>query len=200
MPANDILNGAHLLKNAINPKWCKSGPNRISGDYLPNIQNTNQAHQIVPNNFAVWLRFGTPLPPNANMNCWEAIMYAAYAGGLVDRHRLEVAHRAAAQAARRAQINKDEVYLKFLMEAVFGYGDFVPRPNNINLPGDIIFVDGYMEPCKHVMLGCGGSWVWSHDMIDLYAPTDNFVRTDWIRYLYRPFLGNYTVRYIAFPF
>jgi hypothetical protein len=118
------------------------------------------------NAFYAWILYDKPSPPNANMNCYEYIVYTAIQSG-----------RASKMAVRKAlidtiaEIDREERWsldhvLSRLFETELGYDpshllwDGVvngkPVKGSLEVPrGAIVFIDGL----KHVCMGIGGTRV-----------------------------------------
>lgn len=147
--------------------WVPAGPAERTS-FASETTNGGEA-----DHFAYWLNRGRNEPDHtANMNCWEAVFFAAYKAGLVSIHRLRLIHGKATMAARATTAF---AYFDSLTDSL-GYQNSFKYAPSIGLcpnPGDIVF----FERDHHVALcvETGASTIvmshWKH-------PRDGFRRYD----------------------
>ncbi|MGH2691431.1 MAG: hypothetical protein ACRDHM_02905 [Actinomycetota bacterium] len=113
-----------------------------------------------PNDFARWMLALGPEPDETStMNCWEAVLFMGYRGGLVTLGRLREIHNDASQAARNAGTTKEyydrlEKRMYSGTRQAFVYDPHAADVGSPDIPtGSIIFIDGL----GHVLLGTGGT-------------------------------------------
>lgn len=135
------------------------------------------ATENTTNAFAVWMNGGAPpSSSSAVMNCWEAIMFAAWTAGLVSESRLRQIHTDAAAAGKAA--SSAGPYYAHLYTALGGPGSVLGSTTD-PARGDLVFFD---FP-DHVVLATGtrntagerevmSLWVFPPD-----ATATNFVST-----------------------
>jgi len=149
--------------------WVPGGP-KYKGE-TSTFHLTKKTSEGKTNRFVSWIKGGGNEPDrNANMNCWEAVFFAAFKAGLVNLGRLRQIHD---QATLAAQGKSALQYFDSLTDSL-GYQNsfpFVPSVGLCPSPGDIVFVDRH----EHVALcvGIGADIIvmshWKH-------PKDSFHR------------------------
>lgn len=161
--ARRLVNAAEQLEGWFH--WVPAGP----------AEGTSFARETTTegeaDDFAYWLNRGRNEPgAKANMNCWEAVFFAAYKAGILSIHRLRLIHGKATMAARTTN---GFAYFNSLTDSL-GYQNSFPYVPSVGLcpsPGDIVF----FERDHHVALCVeGGSSIivmshWKH-------PKDGFRR------------------------
>ena len=145
--------------------WVKSGPTEAK--YVPR-EKTSEGET---NDFVVWLHGrGNEPTREANMNCWEAVFFAAYKAGLISIAKLRTIHIKATMAGKA-----DATYFHSLTDSL-GYKNsfpYVPSVSLTPLPGDIVFIDREY----HVAL-CVANGLRITVMSHWYIPRDGFNRYD----------------------
>jgi hypothetical protein len=114
--------------------WISSGPSA----WKDTGQSQNRG-QAPANHFAQWINANGQEPSKmSNMNCWEAVYFAAYKAGAVSRETIREIHKEALRAAQ--QVNEFAFYDGVL--APLGGSKTWPIVTQIGLwpvPGDILF-------------------------------------------------------------
>lgn len=193
-------NGRRLAREAEKMEgwfhWVNSGPlepglERHWGiPYGPKtFWHDKKTHELKRNHFAHWLVRNHYLGPNSFMNCWEAVLFAAFRAHLVDKRWLRNIHDKAARAYERLG-NKDHYYqelsraFNFDASIRFKYyaipfepepelharknrGDILflrpnPRAELVPQVGDILF----WGRDEHVAISLGRSWAKGHQPDD----------------------------------
>ena len=112
--------------------WVKSGP--TEGTFFPS-EKTSEGET---NHFVQWIHGRGDEPTQSdNMNCWEAVLFAAYRAGLLSIARLRAIHIKATMAGRAGNGYFDSLTDSLGYQNSFPY---VPIAVLIPEPGDIIFL------------------------------------------------------------
>jgi hypothetical protein len=113
--------------------WVNSGP--TDRQFFPK-EKTGGGET---NHFVEWVHGrGSEPGMRANMNCWEAVFFAAYKAGLLSIANLRVIHTKATIAARQSS---GDSYFRSLLNSL-GYADsfpYVPSVGLVPAPGDVVF-------------------------------------------------------------
>jgi hypothetical protein len=129
--ADRLVNAARALEGWFH--WVKSGP--TEGTFFPR-EKTSEGET---NDFVLWIHGRGDEPAReANMNCWEAVFFAAYKAGLMSIAKLR-AMLIKATMSGRAQT----AYFESLTDSL-GYQNSFPYVPTVSLnpvPGDIVFID-----------------------------------------------------------
>ena len=119
------------------------------------------------NDFAVWMRGGAAPTSSSKMNCWEAIMFAAFTAGLVTAAGLRKIHTDAAKAgvAESSTAAGVKAYDTVIANSL-GFGSSKPLAALHPGRGDIVF----FNKTKHVALSLGTrTAAGEHEVVSLWV-------------------------------
>jgi Domain of unknown function (DUF4157) len=119
------------------------------------------------NDFAVWMRGGATPTATSRMNCWEAIMFAAFTAGLITTAALRKIHKDAASAGEAA--GSTTAYDAVIANAL-GLGSSKPLAALHPGRGDIVF----FNKTSHVALSLGSrTAAGEHEVVSLWVLPPN---------------------------
>lgn len=163
--------------------WVKSGP--TEGTFFPKETTTEGE----TNHFVQWIHGrGDEPTQHDNLNCWEAVFFAAYRAGLLSIARLRAIHIKATMAGRAGNGYFDSLTDSLGYQNSFPY---VPVAVLIPEPGDIIFLgrDHHVAICVETGFSVKVMSNWT-------MPSRGFGRFD-----LKEFTGNglFDVRFASLP-
>jgi hypothetical protein len=111
------------------------------------------------NGFRRWLNLAAKEPDEySSMNCWEAIYFAAYKAGVMEKGALE------------------QLYKKESSAALLGYDKAKEFDLGKDRPqrGQVLFSDTDVDPCKHVVLCLGPNSLGNIEVMSLWSGGTGF--------------------------
>jgi len=138
----------------------KKAEERPVDDYQSGDKETNT------NDFAVWIRGGDEPTSASKMNCWQAVLYSAYKGGVISEKWLEDLHEEMQDSW--LQWTEGDYYGPLIK--ALGYGN-AQEMTSQRPPGrgDIVFMEGEKGPLSHVALSLGSTdGAGNHEVLSLW--------------------------------
>jgi hypothetical protein len=137
------------------------------------------AAEINTNDFGVWMRGGATPTASSKMNCWEAIMFAAFTAGLTTAAALRKIHADAASTGKAA--GSIVAYANVIANSL-GFGSSVPLAALHPGRGDIVF----FNKTDHVALSLGSrTAAGEHEVVSLWVLPPNPATQHFVSFLQR---------------